>query len=113
MFEMTAEWWFSEPSEYVVNLGKNKTYDAMSPFEFLVAFVGAVKSHDSLHPFAKELLKLPRTEGLRLGKERFNTWELQKHLKANPPQNGEYKVDKFRGRRHKKNSHFYLCRFIA
>ena len=96
MFEMTAEWWFSEPSEYVVNLGKNKTYEAMSPFEFLAAFVSAVKSNDSLHAFARELLKLPRTEGLRIGQERFNTWDLQKFLKENTLPRGEHKVDKFK-----------------
>ena len=44
MFEMTAEWWFSEPSEYVINLGKKGTYESISPFEFLAAFVSAVKN---------------------------------------------------------------------
>ena len=95
MFEMTAEWWFSEPSEYVINLGKNGAYESISPFEFLASFVSAVKSNDSLHVFARELLKVPRTEGLRTGKERFNTWELQNYLKDNPPSGGEHKVDKF------------------
>ena len=95
MFEMAAEWWFSKPSEYVVNVGKNQVYEAMSPFEFLATFVGAVKKHDSLHSFAKELIKVPRAEGLKLGNERFNTWELQKHLKETPPSNGEFSVDKF------------------
>ena len=96
MFEITAEWWFSEPSEYVINLGKKGAYESISPFEFLAAFVSAVKSNDSLHAFAKELLKVPRTEGLRIGKERFNTWDLQKYLKENPPSGREYKVDKFK-----------------
>ena len=96
MFEMTAEWWFSEPSEYVINLGKKGAYESISPFEFLAAFVSAIKTNDSLHPFAKELLKVPRTDGLMLGKERFNTWELQKYLKETTPKEGEYKVDKFK-----------------
>ncbi|MFK7826406.1 MAG: hypothetical protein AB8G05_19830 [Oligoflexales bacterium] len=96
MFEMTAEWWFSEPSVYVINLGKNGAYNSISPFEFLAAFVSAVKIHDSLHPFTQELVKVTRSEGLKLGKERFNTWDLQKHLKESPPPSGEHKVDKFK-----------------
>ncbi|MFK7954084.1 MAG: hypothetical protein AB8B73_14645 [Ekhidna sp.] len=93
---MTAEWWFSKPNEYVINLGKKSAYEALSPFEFLAAFVSAVKIHDSLLPFTQELVKVPRSEGLKLGKERFNTWDLQKHLKESPPQSGEHKVDKFK-----------------
>lgn len=95
MFEMTAEWWFSEPSEYVVNVGKDKAYEAISPFEFLASFASAVQTNESLHSFAKKLLKIPRTDGMRIGKKRFNTWELQNYLKHNTLQNEEVKVDKF------------------
>ena len=96
MFEMTAEWWFSEPSEYVINLGKKGAYESISPFEFLAAFVVALESGNSLDRFARELLKVTRTEGLKVGKKRFSTWDLQKYLDENPPSGGEYKVDKFK-----------------
>ena len=96
MFEMTAEWWFSEPSEYVINLGKNGAYESISPFEFLAAFVVALESGNSLDRFARELLKVTKTEGLKIGKKRFCTWDLQKYLDENPPSGGEYKVDKFK-----------------
>ena len=95
MFEMTAEWWFSEPSEYVINLGKKGAYESISPFEFLTAFIVVLESGNSLDHFARELLKVTRTEGIKIGKKRFNTWNLQKYLEDNPPSGGEYKVDKF------------------
>lgn len=92
---MTAEWWFSKPNEYVINIGKDGKYGSISPYEFLATFVLALESGSSLDQFARQLLNVQTCRGLKHDKKRFDTWDLQNYLKENPNNNGKYKIDNF------------------